>query len=201
MAVPYSRNTIEILNLPEVVMPKTVHDIIKDRKEVYCISNQTTVAEAARYLKDRGIRATGVCNLSGKIVGVVSQSDISDKVVAENYRPSEVSVQSIASTNLIKITPETEIKEAMRIMQESGVYHLIVEDAAGKVSGMVSMRDCNAMRVEEENERAEMLKDYAFPNYWLDTQPFASARSDGSRITSTEQCACIATASETLPSK
>jgi hypothetical protein len=29
-------------------MPKTVRDIIKDRKEVYCISNQTTVAEAAR---------------------------------------------------------------------------------------------------------------------------------------------------------
>jgi CBS domain-containing protein len=146
-------------------MPKTVHDIIKDRKEIYCISNQTTVAEAARYLKDRGIRATGVCNLSGKIMGVVSQSDISDKVVAENYRPSEVSVQAIASTNLIKITPETEIKEAMRIMQESGVYHLIVEDTTGKFSGMVSMRDCNAMRVEEEKERAEMLKDYAFPNY------------------------------------
>lgn len=146
-------------------MPKTVHDIIKDRKEVYCISNQTTVAEAARYLKDRGIRATGVCNLSGKIMGVVSQSDISDKVVAENYRPSEVSVQAIASTNLIKITPDTEIKEAMRIMQENGVYHLIVEDATGKFSGMVSMRDCNAMRVEEEKERAEMLKDYAFPNY------------------------------------
>jgi rhodanese-related sulfurtransferase len=49
-------------------MPKTVRDIIKDRKEVYCISNQTTAAEAARFLKDRGIRATGVCNLSGKIV-------------------------------------------------------------------------------------------------------------------------------------
>ena len=54
-------------------MPKTVRDIIKDRKEIYSLSNQTTAAEAARYLKDHGIRATGVCNLSGKIVGVVSQ--------------------------------------------------------------------------------------------------------------------------------
>lgn len=146
-------------------MPKTVHDIVKDRKEVYSISNQTTVAEAARFLKDHGIRATGVCNLSGRIVGVVSQSDISDKVVAENYRPSEVSVQAISSTNLIKITPDTEVSAAMQIMLESGVYHLIVEDAAGKFSGMVSMRDCNAMKVEEEKERAEMLKEYAFPNY------------------------------------
>jgi CBS domain-containing protein len=146
-------------------MAKTVRDIIKDRKEVYCISNQMTVAEAARFLKDRGIRATGVCNLSGKIVGVVSQSDISDKVVAENYRPSEVNVQSISSTNLIKVTPEIDISAAMQIMLENGVYHLIVEDEAGKFLGMVSMRDCNAMKVEEEKERAEILKDYAFPNY------------------------------------
>jgi predicted transcriptional regulator len=146
-------------------MPKTVRDIIKDRKEIYCISNQTTAAEAARFLKDRGIRATGVCNLSGKIVGVVSQSDISDKVVAENYRPSEVSVSTIASENLIKVTAETEISHALAVLQANGVYHLIVEDSEGTFLGMVSMRDCVSMRGEEEKERAEMLKDYAFPNY------------------------------------
>src|SRR5690242_538259 len=115
-------------------MPKTVRDIIKHRKEVYCISNQMTAAEAARYLKDRGIRATGVCNLSGKIVGVVSQSDISDKVVAENFRPSDVNVQSISSTNLIKVSPGTEVSKAMQTMLDNGVYHLIVEDGAGTFS-------------------------------------------------------------------
>ena len=146
-------------------MAKTVRDIIKDRKEVYCISNQMTAAEAARFLKDRGIRATGVCNLSGKIVGVVSQSDISDKVVAENYRPSEVSVQSIASSNLIKVTSETEIETALEVLQRNGVYHLIVETAEGEFLGMVSMRDCVSMKGEQEKERAEMLKDYAFPSY------------------------------------
>ena len=146
-------------------MPKTVQDIIKNRAEVYCISNQTTAAEAARYLKDRGIRATGVCNLSGKTIGVVSQSDISDKVVAENFRPSDVSVLSIASTDLIKVKPDAHIGEAMQTMQDKRVYHLIVEDAEGKFLGMVSMRDCVAMRAEEEKERAELLKDYAFPNY------------------------------------
>lgn len=146
-------------------MAKTVHDIIKDRKEVYCISNQMTAAEAARYLKDRGIRATGVCDSSGKIAGVVSQSDISDKVVAENFRPSEVNVQSISSTNLIKVKSETEVETALQVLQQHGVYHLIVEDADGKFLGMVSMRDCVAMKGEEERERAEMLKDYAFPSY------------------------------------
>jgi CBS domain-containing protein len=146
-------------------MPKTVQDIIKNRKEVFCLSSQTTVAEAARYLKDRGIRAAGVKSLSGKIVGVVSQSDISDKVVAENYRPAEVIVQTIASQNPIKVSPETECSAAMRTMHDKGVYHLVVEDEAGSFLGMVSMRDCITMKVEEEKELAEMYKSYAFPNY------------------------------------
>lgn len=146
-------------------MSKTVSDVIKDREQIYCISNQMTVAEAARYLRDRGIRATGVCNLSGKIVGVISQSDISDKVVAENCLPAEVMALSVASQNLIKISPEAECRAAMQLMREKGVYHLIVEDVEGNFLGMISMRDCVAMAAEDEKERAEIYKSYAFPSY------------------------------------
>ena len=146
-------------------MSKTVSDVIRDREHVYCISNQMTVAEAALYLRDRGIRATGVCNLSGRIVGVISQSDISDKVVAENQRPAEVMALSIASQNLIKISPEVECRAAMQLMREKGVYHLIVEDAEENFLGMISMRDCVAMAAEDEKERAEIYKSYAFPSY------------------------------------
>ena len=146
-------------------MSKTVSDVIKDREQIYCISNQMTVAEAARYLRDRGIRATGVCNLSGKIVGVISQSDISDKVVAENCLPAEVMALSVASQNLIKIFPEAECRAAMQLMREKGVYHLIVEDVEGNFLGMISMRDCVAMAAEDDKERAEIYKSYAFPSY------------------------------------
>ncbi len=144
---------------------KTVQDVISNRKEVYSISNQITAAEAARYLKARGIRATGVCNLSGKVIGVVSQSDISDKVVAENYRPADVKVQDIASTNLIKITPEASILQAKQLMHERGVYHLVVEGAEGEFKGLISIRDCIAISVEEERERADLYRSYAFPQY------------------------------------
>jgi predicted transcriptional regulator len=146
-------------------MSKTVSDVIKDREQIYCISNQMTVAEAARYLRDRGIRATGVCNLSGKIVGVISQSDISDKVVAENCLPAEVMALSVASQNLIKVFPEAECRAAMQLMREKGVYHLIVEDVEGNFLGMISMRDCVAMAAEDDKERAEIYKSYAFPSY------------------------------------
>lgn len=146
-------------------MPKTVRDIVVDRKQIYRVSNQATVAEAARYLKENGIRAAGVCNLSGKIVGVLSQSDISDKVAAENYRPSEVKVQAIATTAIVKVTPESTCQEAALLMNARGIYHLMVEETDGTFLGMISLRDCTHARAEDERERAEMYHQYAFPRY------------------------------------
>jgi hypothetical protein len=50
-------------------------------------------------------------------------------------------------------------------MNEKSIYHLVVEDSDGTFLGMISLRDCTMMRAEEERERAEMYKDYAFPRY------------------------------------
>jgi CBS domain-containing protein len=57
----------------------TVLDVIGSRSEVYSIREDATVHDAARYLRDRQIRAAGVVDAAGALTGVVSQSDISDK--------------------------------------------------------------------------------------------------------------------------
>src|SRR5262245_45369063 len=88
-----------------------VADLIKSRKDVYSISEQMTVHEAARYLRERQVRAAGVVDSAGKLVGVVSQSDISDKVAAENKCPAWMHLNEIMSTNLIAVTPEIPLDE------------------------------------------------------------------------------------------
>ena len=66
-----------------------VADLISSRREVYSITEDTTVHDAARYLRDRQVRSVGVCDKQGVLLGVVSQSDVSDKVAAENKCPAE----------------------------------------------------------------------------------------------------------------
>ncbi len=39
-----------------------VADLIAKRKEVYSLAEDATVHEAARYLRERGMRAAGVCD-------------------------------------------------------------------------------------------------------------------------------------------
>ena len=65
-----------------------VVDLIQSREEVYSIRDETTVHDAARYLRDHQVRSVGVLDAAGKLAGVVSQSDISDKVAAENKCPA-----------------------------------------------------------------------------------------------------------------
>ena len=43
-----------------------VTDLIASRKEIYFIGEDATVHDAARYLRDRGVRSVGVCNKDGK---------------------------------------------------------------------------------------------------------------------------------------
>jgi len=74
-----------------------VADLIKHRSEVFSVTEETTVHDAARYLRDRKVRSAGVLGRDGRVVGVVSQSDISDRVAAENKCPAWMRVTEIMS--------------------------------------------------------------------------------------------------------
>lgn len=56
-----------------------VGDLIGSRKEVYTVSEETSVHEVAQYLRAKEVRTVGVLGAHGKLTGVISQSDISDK--------------------------------------------------------------------------------------------------------------------------
>ena len=92
-----------------------VAELIGSRKEVYSISEETTVMEAAKYLREKQVRSVGVMDGAGKLVGVVSQSDISDKVAAENKCPAWMKVSEIMSRELLTVTPEMTFEESLRV--------------------------------------------------------------------------------------
>jgi CBS domain-containing protein len=81
-----------------------VSDLIGSRKEVFSITEERSVHEAAQYLREKQVRAVGVVDESGKLVGVISQSDISDKVAAENKCPAWMKAAEIMTRKLITVT-------------------------------------------------------------------------------------------------
>jgi CBS domain-containing protein len=140
-----------------------VADLIGSRREVYSVTEGTSVHEAAQYLREQQVRAVGVVDATGKLVGVISQSDISDKVAAENRCPAWMRVSEIMTRELVVVAPEMALDECLRLMEKHGIYHLLVVDEREGFRGMLSVSDLLRVIASDEKARADMLEALIFP--------------------------------------
>ena len=140
----------------------TVLDLIGSRSDVFSIRDDVTVHDAARYLRERSVRSVGVLDANGRLIGVVSQSDISDKVAAENKCPAWMRVSEIMSTGLVTVTPDHPLNDCLRLMEQNGIYHLLVVDPGGVYRGMLSVTDLVTVIASDEKARADMLEAFLF---------------------------------------
>jgi len=140
-----------------------VADLIGSRKEVFSISEETTVHQAAQYLREKQVRSVGVLNAAGKLSGVVSHSDVSDKVAAENKCPAWMKASEIMTRELVTVTPEMTVEECLRLMEQNTIFHLIVLDEKQGFRGMLSVSDILRVVASDEKARADLLESFIFP--------------------------------------
>jgi CBS domain-containing protein len=140
-----------------------VSELIGSRKEVYSISEDMSVMDAAKYLREKQVRSVGVVDAGGKLVGVVSQSDVSDKVAAENRCPAWMKVSEIMTRELITVTPDMTFDEVLVAMERGGVYHLLILDEQKHYRGMLSVSDLLKVLAADHKGRADLLESYMFP--------------------------------------
>jgi CBS domain-containing protein len=140
-----------------------VSDLIASRALVYSIREETSVHEAAQYLREKQVRAVGVLDPGGKLIGVISQSDISDKVAAENKCPAWMKAADIMTRELVTVTPDRTLEECLLLMEKHGIYHLLVVDERDGYRGMLSVTDMLQVIASDEKQRADLLEALIFP--------------------------------------
>jgi CBS domain-containing protein len=140
-----------------------VQDLLKSRHDVFSIQEDATIHDAARYLRDHQVRSVGVLDATGRLVGVVSHSDISDKVAAENKCPAWMRVSEIMSRGLVIVQPERPLDECLRLMEKHSVFHLLVVDEPGRFLGMISVADLLQVIASDHKDRADMFEAFLFP--------------------------------------
>src|SRR5258708_27335225 len=108
--------------------PVKVSDLIGSRKEVFSITEDTSVHQAAQYLREKQVRSVGVTNASGKLAGVISHSDVSDKGAAENKCPAWMKASDIMTRELVTVTPDKTLDDFLRLMEQNTIFQLLVAD-------------------------------------------------------------------------
>jgi CBS domain-containing protein len=81
--------------------------------------------------------------------GILTTTDIRDKIVAADRNPAETTVREIMSGSIITGRADWTLVECSKIMQQHKIHHLPVVDEHGSLIGLISATDI-FMSVEEQ---------------------------------------------------
>lgn len=108
-------------------------------KQIVQVKVGTTVQEAAQLMKEKSIGSL-LIRKEHEILGIVTEMDIVQKVVANGSDASATRVENVMSSPLLTIEPEKSVVDANDLMDQHRVRHLGVTEG-DQIVGIVSVRD------------------------------------------------------------
>lgn len=109
------------------------------RRTLRTISPNTTLLAAAQLMRDAKVGALLVYE-AGHYSGIVSESDLVRKGMAESCPTHEMLVRAVMSSPLLSIEITSSAHEASEKMAEHGIRHLAISED-GQIVGIISVRD------------------------------------------------------------
>jgi len=109
-------------------------------KDVKTIRPDATVKDAVKIMNQHRIGSLVVVKGTGEVLGIVTERDILNDVVAEGKDSSEVRVEDIMSDEIVTIDPRRSLEEAADLMVEKEIKKLPVVQS-GKLVGIITASD------------------------------------------------------------
>jgi CBS domain-containing protein len=131
-----------------------IYDLVKDRR-VYSIEADRTVLEAARFMMEHNIGALPVLR-NGELVGIFSERDIMNRVVAGGRLPGTTKISEVMTPNPKAVSVDETIENCLFLMREFGFRHLPITDGK-ELKGLVSSRDILLRYVAQKEAEARRL--------------------------------------------
>lgn len=120
-------------------MKRLISDVIKG--QIPLVSRpDISVRAAAKLMMERSVGALLMVK-DEKLVGILSERDIMNKVVAAGLNPDQTPVSEVMVHHVMTISPDRPLAEALHMMREGLFRHVPVVDAQYHPLGMVSARD------------------------------------------------------------
>ncbi len=128
-------------------MAETIRDVMTQSPRTF--EARTPVREAAQAMRQDDIG--NVIVLDGdEVKGIVTDRDITIRVVAEGQDPGTCTLGDICSDDLVTVSPDDSIENAVQLMRERSVRRLPVVEG-GRPVGIVSIGD---LAVERDSDSA-----------------------------------------------
>jgi len=121
-----------------------IHEIMS--KEIISIDCDATIIEACKRFYRHKIGSLVVLE-DGKLKGIITERDIIARVVILNKDPNETTVEEIMSPEVITLNQNTNIEEAIKLMNLKEIKKIPIISEMGSLVGMLTTSDI----IEYEN--------------------------------------------------
>jgi len=109
---------------------------------VIVIDPDTSVSYALTLMRRRNIHSLVVTNMDpAPTYGILTTTDIRDKIIALERNPAETRVREIMSVPILTAKPDWTLKDCSIKMQAHNIHHMPVTDESGILVGIISATD------------------------------------------------------------
>lgn len=109
-------------------------------KHIEAVPPDYNIRQASRWMRDHNVGSLPVLN-NGKLVGIVTDRDISCYAVAMGRDPSSTLIQNVMTTEVATCYVDDDITDAAHLMEQRHIRRLAVLDHDNKVIGLLSVDD------------------------------------------------------------
>ena len=106
-----------------------------------CTRPDASLQQAAGRMKALDVGALPVCGDNDRLVGMLTDRDITVRVVAEGQDPKASKVRDVMTPGVIYCFEDQNVEEAARMMREHQVRRILVLDRNKRLTGIVSLGD------------------------------------------------------------
>src|SRR3954468_16285117 len=106
-----------------------------------CTRPSATLQEAARKMRDLDVGPLPVCGDNDRLVGMLTDRDITVRAVAEGQDPKTARVEDVMTPDVTYCFEDQDVAEAARLMEEKQIRRLVVLNRDKRLVGIVSLGD------------------------------------------------------------
>jgi CBS domain-containing protein len=110
-------------------------------KHVECLDERDTIEKAAVVMAESGIGFLPICDAKQRVIGVITDRDITVRAVAKKVSPATTSAALIMTAPPVTCLASSDLHDAEQLMREELKSRLVIVDGAGRACGVLSLAD------------------------------------------------------------
>ena len=110
-------------------------------KNLEWLNEKDSVQRAAAMMADAGIGFLPICDKWKKVVGVVTDRDLTTRALAKKVAPEKTSAALVMSSPAITCLETADVRAAEQLMVQERKSRIVITDAEGQLAGVLSLAD------------------------------------------------------------